>query len=67
MYSVESGQKNMVELLVKNGANLQVKYEDGSNLVKKAVVKGYTRIARFLAQNGVAVDKESSNILYGNQ
>ncbi|MGW8288363.1 MAG: hypothetical protein ACWGOD_08995, partial [Desulfobulbales bacterium] len=59
--------KNMVELLVKNGANLQVKYEDGSNLVKKAVVRGYISIARFLAQKGVEVDKESANILDGNQ
>jgi len=57
----------MVALLVENGANLEVRYEEGQTLVEMAIEKGHIDTARLLVEKGAQVDPTSAEILKEHQ
>ena len=59
--SVVSGKKDMLELLIERGADVNLAYEDGWTPLHFATVLGEKEIVKLLLGQGAAVDQANSN------
>lgn len=56
--AAENGNKDIVELLIKNGADPSAKHNEA---LLRAAERGHTEVIKLLLENGVAVDPASGN------
>lgn len=56
LLAVETGDKNLLDLLLRAGINIHVKYGDGTPPLIMALKKGYTIVAQILLKAGVDVN-----------
>ena len=52
----EKGHRDMVEYLIKNGAEVDTRYEDDTTLLHRASMKGHVEVVKCLIQNGCRVN-----------
>ncbi|MCJ1310652.1 hypothetical protein MMC25_004318 [Agyrium rufum] len=55
--AVKHGDADLVQALIKNGANLEIMHEDGQSIIYEAVKLGHLQIVKFLVAVGVDLKK----------
>ncbi len=60
-YATEQDSKKCLEVLVKNGADLNKEQEDGKNLLHSAAQVGNINFAKKLIKHGISINKETKD------
>lgn len=60
-FAVESGENNIVEYFVNNGANINIQDNQGYTPLIYATIEGYEEIVKYLLSKGADVSKKTSS------
>ena len=61
LYAAEKGQKEIAELLITKGADVNAKDSQGWTLLQHAAINGHKEIAQLLIANGADVNAKDHN------